>query len=483
MNAFVECLGDWRAEDGPLHTRLSNAIAAAVDRDAVRIGSGLPAERSLAEALGLSRGTVVAAMRELVQSGVIQRVRGSGSIVVARSRQSHPAQPHRRHSRLAQAYDKLECGVIEMVAAAPLGTGAVPDAVWTVALDRMSGLEAGTGYFLAQGLPELRSAIAGHMAGWGIPAEADDVAICNGAQHAISLIVDTLVSRGDHVIVEEYTWAGAIDALRAAGARVVSIPSDGGGLDVSLLREALANTHPSLVYLCPTVNNPTGVSMSTTRRMRVIEACRAHGVTVVDDCANNDVVFGERPPPLATFDPTGNVITVGSISKLFWGGLRIGWAHAPSDILPRLTERRRIADLGSPLITQVVATTLLVDHADAMRERRLVEIAARMELVADLLRRELPEWSWSEPSGGYMVWLRLPDGDSHEFSQYAEREGVAVLPGSIVSAAGGGRDHLRLALVHDHDTTVEAFVRLGRAWRAYAPLAARNLGRPGPVVV
>lgn len=483
MNQFASVLGAWRGGEGPLHARLSAAIEAAVERAELGIGTTLPAERTMADVLTVSRGTVVAAMRTLADGGIIRRRRGSGSIVIARvSRPSRVANDHLRQTRLAQVYDKLELGVIEMVAAAPLGAGAVPDTAWHAALEQMSGLEASTGYFYAQGLPALRSAIADHMTGWGIAADGDEVAICSGAQQAISVVVDTLVSRGDHVIVEEYTWAGAIDALRAAGARIVTIPSDGAGPDVPRLREALANTHPSLVYLCPTVNNPTGVTMSVTRRMRIVEACRPYGMPVVDDCANNDVVVGERPPPLATFDPSAPVITVGSISKLFWGGLRVGWMHAPKDLLARLAERRRVADLGSPLITQLVATELLTHHVEAMRERRLAEISARRELVTQLVERELP-WSWTEPSGGYMLWLRLPDGDSREFAHYALREGVAVLPGTIVSASGGGSDHLRLALIHDDPTTIEAFARLGRAWRTYAPLAARSRARPGSIVV
>jgi DNA-binding transcriptional MocR family regulator len=421
-------------------------------------------------------------MRALAGDGVIERVRGSGSIVVGRSRR--PARsPDRRHSRLAQVYDHLGQGVIEMVAAAPIGDGAVPRSVWDAALSRMDRLEVGTGYFLAQGLPELRSAIAAHMAAWGITAEAEDIVICNGAQQGLSLTVDTLVSPGDHVIVEEYTWAGALDALRAAGARLISIPSDGAGLDVIRLREALAGARPTLVYLCPTVNNPTGETMSVTRRMRVMEACRAHGVTVVDDCANTDVVIGERPAALATYEPQAQVITIGSVSKLFWGGLRIGWIHAPTELLARLAERRRIADLGSPLITQVVATLLMAEHAEVMRTRRVAEIEERLEGVSGLLARELPGFDWTPPSGGYMLWLRLPHGESREFAHYALREGVAVLPGNIVSSRGTGSDRVRLALIHDRDTMTEAFRRLGLAWRAYAPAAATQGALNGAVVV
>jgi DNA-binding transcriptional MocR family regulator len=481
MDHFVAQLGAWRGGKGPLHARLAEAIMAAIDRRDLTIGTALPAERTLAELLDISRGTVVAAMRSLAGQGVIQRVRGSGSVVAARS--SRPARDRPRDTRLAQVYDKVGNGVIEMVAAAPLGHGAIPDAVWQTALTEMDGLSTSTGYFYAQGLPALRGAIAGHMGGWGLDVDPDDIAVCNGAQQAISLVAQTFLNRGDCVVVEEYTWAGAIDAFRAAGARVVTVPSDGAGPDVAHLRETLANAKPVLVYLCSSVNNPTGVTMPATRRMRVTEACAAHGVMLVDDCIFHDVVIGDRPNPLASYEPRPSVITIGSISKLFWGGLRIGWMHAPRDLLTRLTERRRIVDLGSPLVTQLVATHLLNGFAESMRERRVDEITHRLELVAQVAEREVPELEWSEPSGAYMVWMRLPYGDSREFAHFAMREGVAVLPGTLMSAAGAGADHIRLALIHDDATIIEAFARLGRAWRNFVPVADRALDRSDLVVV
>ena len=157
MDHFVSILGSWRTGEGPLHARLSSALAAAVDRADLGIGTTLPAERTMAEALHVSRGTVVAAMRALAQDGVVQRTRGSGSVVAARaSRPAGNERPQRHHTRLAEVYSGVERGVIEMVAAAPLGAGAVPDVVWQAALDEMNAMEAGTGYFYAQGVPELR---------------------------------------------------------------------------------------------------------------------------------------------------------------------------------------------------------------------------------------------------------------------------------------------------------------------------------------
>ena len=481
MDHFVAQLGAWRSGTGSLHARLAEAIVGAIDRRDLTVGTALPAERTLAELLGISRGTVVAAMRSLADQRVIQRVRGSGSVVAARS--SRPARDRPRDTRLSQVYGAVGRGVIEMVAAAPLGDGAVPDSVWQAAIAEMDGLSTSTGYFYAQGLPALRGAIADHMVGWGLDVDPDDVAVCNGAQQAISLVAQTFVNRGDCVVVEEYTWAGAIDAFRAAGARVVTVRSDGIGPDVAHLRETLANANPVLVYLCSSVNNPTGVTMPATRRMRVTEACAAHGVTIVDDCIFHDVVIAERPNPLASYEPRPPVITIGSISKLFWGGLRIGWMHAPHEMLTRLAERRRIVDLGSPLVTQLVATHLLNDYAEAMRERRLAEISHRLSLLAELAGRELSDIEWTEPSGAYMVWMRLPYGDSREFAHYAMREGVAVLPGTLMSAAGAGADHIRLALIHDDATIIEAFTRLGRAWKNFRPMADRALDRSDLVVV
>lgn len=483
LNHFVESVGDWRSGSGPLHRRLAAAIRGAIDRGDLTVGTSLPAERLIAELLGVSRGTVVTALKTLVDAGMVERVQGSGSVVRGRTNWRPGVTTPRRSSRLAQVYNQLEQGDIEMVAAAPLGSGAIPPDVWSHAVAQVERFTHGTGYFLAHGLPELRAAVSDHMAEWGLRASVDDIAICNGGQQGISLAVETLVGRGDHVIVEEFTWAGAIDALRSVGARIVSVPSDGAGPDVTRLREALATTRTALVYLCPTVNNPTGVTMSTTRRMRILEACKAHSVPIIDDCITHDLALGDRPLPLAAIDPAAQVITVGSLSKLAFAGLRIGWMTAQRELLVRLAERRRIADLGSPLVTQFVATELLTDHALRIRDERLAEIARRLDLVRELIPAELVDWEWVEPHGGYTIWLRMPHGDSREFAHYARREGVAVLPGTVVSAGHSGAEFVRLALVHDLTVTEEAFTRLGRAWRTYAPVAVHGDAIGTPVVV
>jgi DNA-binding transcriptional MocR family regulator len=176
---------------------------------------------------------------------------------------------------------------------------------------------------------------------------------------------------------------------------------------------------------------------------------------------------GDPPPPLAALEPSAPILTVGSLSKLFWGGLRVGWIRASEAILSRIARRKIMADLGGSLLSQLAATRLLANVAK-IREIRRRELREKLDCLTRLLRRHLPEWSWSPPAGGLSLWVRLPRGNSDEFAQVALRHGVSVVPGSLTSPEGGLSDHLRLPFVLEKGPMEEGVLRLARAWSAYA---------------
>jgi DNA-binding transcriptional MocR family regulator len=470
MSDILDQLDDWRRREGSLSARLSAALQSAIGRGAIPVGSTLPPERHLASLLGVSRGTIVAAMRSLAAAGLIERRQGSGSRVVAGAGGSAAAAAGVDPLRLA-AFATTDLGIIDMTNAAGLGAGILGPELWDAVQQDLESVVLGSGYLPFRGLPSLRSVIADHMSGWGLAVDPEQVAICTGAQQAISVCATALITPGDRVIVERQSWPGALDAFREAGARLVPISSDPQGPDIGELRDALGAARTALVYLTPSAKNPTGTTMPAIRRARVVEACSSAAVPVIDDAVCQDVTIEPAPSALAAFDNSGQVITIGSASKLFWGGLRVGWMHTAEPLLSRLVECKRVADLGTSLVAQVIVTHLVRDHAVAMRERRVRELSERRHLVRELVDRHLPGFRYQDPSGGFALWLELPVGDGREFTEYARREGVAILPGSLVSADGSGAGFVRLAIVHDAVTTRVAFQRLGAAWSAYRPVA------------
>jgi len=224
-------------------------------------------------------------------------------------------------------------------------------------------------------------------------------------------------------------------------------------------------------------------------REAVAALARRHpDVTFIDDMTLADVSLsdGDVPVPLAALAPDApNIVTVGSLSKLYWGGLRVGWVRAPSGIVARLAAAKAAADLGSTAYHQGVVAAVVAGQHDAIVKWRAEWTRSRYDAVAAALRSFLPAWDWAPPSGGLTIWARLPGAaeagagaaaagpagadragegpgspDSSAFAQAALRRGVAVVPGRLLSSAGGGRSYLRLAFTPPPEQLTAAVLAL-----------------------
>jgi DNA-binding transcriptional MocR family regulator len=204
-------------------------------------------------------------------------------------------------------------------------------------------------------------------------------------------------------------------------------------------------------------------------RREVAALAAASGVAVVEDETLAELTFGaEPPPPIAAYAPRASVYTVGSLSKLFWGGLRVGWVRAPRALVTRLTRFKVAADLSGSLLSQALATRLLARRDEVARLRRR-ESRRRFEALAARLRERLPEWSWTDPSGGLTLWVRLPTPSAEELARVAPRHGVSIVPGPVHSASHACADRLRLPYVMDEGPLAEG----SRGSRAPGRSAAR----------
>ncbi|WP_433412364.1 PLP-dependent aminotransferase family protein [Microtetraspora malaysiensis] len=462
--------GNWLRTDrarlpgeGPLYRRLAGAIRDAVCRGEAGAGSRLPSERDLARSMGLSRTTVVAAYRLLREEGLLESVRGSGTRVAVH-RSAGPAVPAADMPAL-KLPERPPDGVVDCQSSVVPDLGGVPDEILNVTAGDLRATAADADYE-PLGLPVLRAAVADHYTRLGLPTTAEQVLVTNGAQQAISLLF-TLFSRGQGVIVSENpTYTGALDSARAAGARIVGLPVDEEGVKAGALRAALGRTRVQLLYLMTAGQNPTGAAMSTERRHDVARLVAAAGVPVVDDMTLADLAFdGRSSGPFAATAVGATVVTVGSLSKLFWPGLRVGWVRAPEQLIARLARLKVVADLGSSHVGQLIAVRLLPRIAEMAATRR-EQLAVRRDLLSGLLHAELPDWSWTRPRGGAFLWVRLPYGDAEEFARLALAHGVLVLPGSRTSTDGSFADHLRISYVAEPAELRLAAQRLSRAWAA-----------------
>ena len=483
--SFVGALGNWAEGSGPAYRRLAGAVQRAIESGEVAPASRLPAERTLARLLALSRTTVVAAYELLRQERLVESRQGSGTRVRGKERRpgpfrEDPTGSFRRHP----VYRRLiegSGGTIEFLGAHLPACDVVSRELASVDRAALTELAKGPGY-LPMGLPALRRAIAAHVTGWGLPSSEKQVLVSNGAQQAIGLAASLFLAPGDAVVVENPTYLGAIDIFAALGARLVPVPAGGGGVDAEALRDALARAKPRLVYLMPTYQNPTGSVLSERDRRRVARLAADANVPIVEDLTLADLSLGPAPPPpIGVFAGETPVLTIGSMSKLFWGGLRVGWISASEEVLARIAKLKIMADLGSSLVGQLVATRVLAEAA-RVRQARRREIRERLERLTKLLSRLLPDWSWAEPAGGLSLWVKLPRGDANEFAQVALRHGVSVVPGPLASPDGGCVDRLRVPYVLEAGPMTEGVERLARAWAAYSATARRERESVGVLV-
>lgn len=462
---LAELLAGWSTTSGPLYQRLAAALRKAVHADQLASGIRLPSERDLARAVALSRSTVVAAYDELRADGLVESRRGSGTTVAALPRLRRPGAdgvvPGGQGNAIFQRLVDNPADVISLTTAEAAAGPEVAQALAEVARHDMGSLTAEAGYH-PRGLAALRTALAADFSMQGTPTTADQIVVTTGATQAISLVAQTYLRKGSVVLVESPGWPGCLDVFRAAGATAVGVAMDEEGVRVDAFAAALTKA-PSLAFLMPTYHNPTGTLMSASRRRRVGELARATGVPIVEDNSyNTGADPSALPRPIAAYGD-GEVVSVGSLAKSVWPGLRIGWLRASEEVTERVARHKVIADMGTPLIDQAVALRLL-PRLDEITAAHAAVLRGRREYLGRLLKAHLPEWRWQPPAGGSALWIELPGRDARVFAQVALRHGVEVVPGAAMDTAGAHDSFIRLPFTFPEDTLTEVVARLAKAW-------------------
>jgi DNA-binding transcriptional MocR family regulator len=468
-------LGRWSAGRGPIYVLLAARLRDLIVDEVLRPGTRLPPERALARTLAVGRNTVVAAYDVLRSEGRIERRRGSGTTVAGSAEPTaEPAAWSTSSAMFLHLFEPTD-GVIALSCAAPERPPPEVSTAMVEAADRLTTGDHGIGYHPA-GLPELREAIAERFRQRGLPTDADQLLVTNGGQQAISLLAEDLLAPGDRVVVEAPTYSGALEAFRATGAILQPAPVGLAGL-----RRLLTETRPRAVYAIPTHHNPTGTTMSDARRAEVARLADGRGVILIEDEVLADLCLttASAPRPLAAWSPS--VVTVGSLSKSVWGGIRVGWLRGPRQLVTRLARRRAVHDLGGSVLAQLIAAALLPD-LDALLARSASERRRRHAALHDGLRQALPSWRFTPAGGGQTLWVELPAGDGVSFAQTALRHGVSVLPGDGLDITTAGSRHVRLHFVQPADLLHDVVRRLAEAWHDYRPPATP--GRfPPPLAV
>jgi 2-aminoadipate transaminase len=306
-----------------------------------------------------------------------------------------------------------------------------------------------------QGDLRLREQIQGIMALEGIASSVEDIMITTGSQHALELISDLFLDQGDVVLVEAPSYVGAVGIFRHKEAHIEHVFTDLDGISPTALREAAERMiadgrKVKMLYLVPNFANPSGVTLSAQRRVEVLEICRELGILIVEDNPYGQLYFGEQPPQaLRALDAEG-VVYLGSFSKILSPGLRVGYVLAPPAIREKLVLANESAILSPATFAQMLVSEYLsiADWQGQISTYRTLYREKR-DSALSALAQYLPSIETTRPSGGFFLWLTLPEGlNSKEMLPLAVNELVAYTPGTAFYGDGRGADNIRICFSH-----------------------------------
>ena len=461
-SALAGLLGEWRS-DAPAYEALAERLRLLLIDGRISADVRLPSERELSDRLSLSRTTITAAYRRLREAGYAHSLQGSGTTTALPALYEGPAH--------------AETG-IDLAKATLPATRLLAD-VAPEATELLTAHLGDSGYTL-RGLSELRRAVADRYAERGLPTTPDQILVTTGGQSAIALLARVAMTRGDRAYAESPSYPHAYDALRLAGARVVTSPvTTEDGWDLAALEGAFARTTPAFAYVMPDFHNPTGRSMTAEERERLLRAAaRVDALVVADDTtAELDIDRPDPHPPLGVLAARhrARIVHIGSASKLLWGGLRIGWIRAEPEFVAQLIGQRSASDLGTPLWEQL-ATALLLPRADEIVEERRGQLRTGRETLYAAVARHLPDWRLpSRLHGGLTAWAQLPAPVSSQLTVAARGRGLLVTAGPRFGADGAYERHLRLPITASPFEIERAVSVLAGVWPRAAALPAATL--------
>ncbi len=319
-------------------------------------------------------------------------------------------------------------------------------------------------YSATEGIASVRDYVAGRLAGvQGRTPGGGELMITSGGIDCMELVAKTYLDPGDAVVVEAPTYLGAIMAFRGYEADVRGVPVDDDGMQVDVLAGQLAaGLRPKILYTIPDYQNPTGLTLSATRRTELIALARRYGFLIVEDVAYRDLGFGAEPPPSLWSMAPDVVLQAGTFSKIFSPGVRLGWAAGPAEIISRLVVAKQNSDQCSGALGQ----RMLEEYGrSGQLDRQLVAsralYARRAELMGKALAAHMPEGTtWTVPEGGFYIWLTAPAGtDTVALSGQARALKVAYVPGRPFYPGDEGAAQIRLAYSRVADDLIDEGIR------------------------
>lgn len=461
----------------PLHQQVENYVKKKISNGEWAVGTKLPSQRSLAAGLRVNRSTVITALEELASLGLIEGRRGGGTKVINNTwglvAKKKPADwgnyveagRYKPNLPMIQKINQAEFfpDIIRM------GTGELSSAL--LPNERLAGLFKNVpsrllslGYQEPKGDIHLREEISRYLMGIGIKTAPSAILVVSGALQALQLISIGLLDYGSTLLLEKPSYLYSVHVFQSLGMRLVGLPIDSEGMQPGKLGDYKKQYQGAIVYTIPSFHNPTGAVMTEKRRWELLAVCGQERLPIIEDDVYRDLWLDASPPrTLKSLDQSGNVLYIGSLSKVLSPGLRIGWVVGPEPVIDRLADIKMQSDYGSSSLSQWAAeeflrTGLYEEHACFVREK----LKERRDYLAELLDSHFSDIAiWQIPAGGFYVWLKLlPKIDPHLLFENALKQGVLLNPGVLYDR--GARQYLRLSYAYATPDETEKAIRILR---------------------
>jgi len=410
-------------------------------------GAMLPSQRKLAHQFGVNRSTIVEAINELTALGIVETAVGRGTVIANNTwsllletpnwhkyidsslhPSNRPTIQKINHYEFDESYIRLSTGEIS--------SDLMPKAYISKTLETIAKDQVTFNYLEPLGLYELRQELCQYLKRYQLDIHPEEMLIVSGSLQALQLIALSILGKDSSVFIEENSYITSLKVFDYSGITMKPAPTDANGVIPWLIDDKNLNPQ-SLLYTIPTFHNPTGHTMSSERRQEILSWCKRHQLPIIEDDAYRELYFDDLPlHPIKSYDDSGNVLYMGSVSKSLAPGMRIGWIVGPKSIIDRLGDIKMQTDYGASSVSQWFMTYFL---RNGLYEKHLEELRIKLKLRRDLLLDLLDQYFkdlayWDKPQGGFYIWLRFNKKISTEkLFELALEEHLLINPGYVYS--------------------------------------------------